>query len=268
MTELTSIKSFIEEGETIVQKRGKVKLTKIPQKNTTDSLLERVSRGKVGILLIPVLLFELFVCIQGFNYYHNFLGFSALGAISVSLCVECFYMYYSSKEGDYRKTVMKYLFLCISIFTLAFSTYTTDNNLKAYKEGIETSKVKLSEKLAQLEKQVEMNNSERSQIDEQMSVYLKRELITKGNRVLGPRRKEIDQNLKSLMLQQESTRVKLSSISSNSSSIPIIKQIEIMTVKTIVTIIVFALIQIAICISLAEIILSFKNSPEKYNKIK
>jgi hypothetical protein len=255
MSTANQIKNFIQAGEgTPVLNEEKELKINFPQKNTGPNIFQRAVKNKTGFLIIPVLMFELFVCIQSYNYYHNTLFFSSLGALSIALCVESFYMLFSSRKGPFKETVMKYLLLAISIFTLAYSTYSRDENLIAFKEGIETSKVKLSLKLGQLEKQVELNNKEREQIDQQMSVYIQRELITKGNRVLAPRRKEIDSNIKSLLKEQEAIRLQLASVSESTASIPLIKQMELLTIKTMITIIVFALIQIAICVSLSEIV--------------
>jgi hypothetical protein len=209
-----------------------------------------------SFLVLPISLFEILVCYLGFKFYQT-IGFDKFSAFSLSFATECFYMYFSSRRGTIN-TGIRVLFLTVSIFTLSYNAYIKDPNLVTYKEGLGLEKGSLLERMNQISAKLKDSKNEMSLLRTEMGVYIKNELITKGNRVLGPRRNYLNRQTEKLLIERNQLNRSLKKLNVNSTSIPIIKQLSILTVRTLITVLVFSLIQIAICISLPDVIDSFK----------
>lgn len=218
----------------------------------------KFSNGLAKIYLIPIVLFEIFVCVQSYSYYQKHLAFGILGSISLSLCVEFFYMYFSSKKGNKPQILLKYLFLGLSVFTLAYSSYLSDESLSLYKENKYSTSKTLKSEQQRLAEQLRENSERQKLLNQTMEAYLKENFLTKGTKVLKPQRIKLSNNREVLLMKMENNRKEINLLNKTDHSISIAEEIKNLSLKTFMVIILFGLVQFSICISLPEIILKIK----------
>ncbi len=229
--------------------------TKKTKRLNPEALLEKFSHSRV-FLVFPILLFEILVCYLGFQFYRT-IGFDNFSAFSLSFATECFYMYFSSKRGPIN-LLIRVMFLTVSIFTLSYNAYTKDANLVDYKNNLAKKGTIITDRLRTIERDFTNLEKERALITKEMEVFIENEMITRGNDVLKPRRIALNNAYNKLITEKKSLENRFENYSKTSSSLSINEQLSILTIRTLITILVFSLIQIAICISLPDVIDSLK----------
>lgn len=248
---MQTIKNYLKDEvySKSVDKEKVLRKINFPHRSTANlSMKQLVS---LFIILI-IVMFEVFVCIRSFEYYFSQLSFPFIGAISCALLIEALFMSYSAKSGI-KNTILKYIFFTISIYTLAYSNISTDKNLQRLTDSNQNKIVSVEKEIAFINNQLNAYKDELIQIGEQMSVYMKNELVTKGNRVLAPRKKEIEDYIEKLQNRLEIKNKTLDELN-DSSKISILNNLDKLSIKTIMIILVFSIIQIAICFTLKDFI--------------
>jgi hypothetical protein len=208
-------------------------------------------------LLIPIFLFEILVCVIGSQFYIS-IGYSNYSAIVLAVSIESFYMYFSSRSSV-RAIVIKLILLTISITTLSYSAYLKDANVRESIISLQKSIAEGELRLVSIgNEEMDLKAKER-EIEDDMKVYREHSKVSKGNKILGPRRLAIDSERASLKNERLLIKKSLKVSRGNLSSQGVFKNINILSIQTIMTILTFAVIQLSICIALPELVKDQKN---------
>lgn len=210
------------------------------------------------LLLISILMFEGVVCLLGSQFYET-IGYSVFVSIVLAVSGELFYMYFSTRK-DQGGRVLKLILLSVSVSILSYSAYVKDENVANKRLVVEESLRASKRRLLEVDNELANLKVEQHQIDKDMESYRKFDKITKGNMILAPRREEIRQRRESLLLQRNELKNE-----SNAKGEELVKQsffsnISILTIKTIISIIVFTVLQIAISFVLPDVFEKLKSS--------
>lgn len=207
-------------------------------------------------VIVPVLLFEILVCVLGSQFFYE-IGYSFYSSIVLAVTIEVFYMYFSSRR-DIKSVLIKTVLLSISVTTLSFSAYTKDKNIQNNLLALSTEIKDNESRLIEVNSELKNLKKEELSIEKDMMVYREHELTTKGNAVLAPRRKELKERRD--LLHKERTLLKSYLKEGNQELInqSFFKNIPILTIQTIISILVFTIIQICICIALPDLIEDFR----------
>lgn len=221
-------------------------------KNSIEKLSDiELGKIKVAPLVISIFLFEILVCIIGAGFYKS-MGYGLIEGAVIATTTECFYMWFSSKRS-LKSHIIRVVLLCVSVFTLSYSSYIKDENIQ---KAIYLMKADISDSELRLkEVNVALSNIkvEELRIEKDMEVYREHSLITKGNNRLAPRRKELINKRNSLLGERLQLRNNIKNVGNNLVRQSFFTNLGILDIKTIVSIVAFAVLQLAICIALPDI---------------
>jgi len=236
----------------LLSKNTKIKNIEPFREEKNQKVSVNMKRINAGGVLIPIILFELLVCSLSAGFYLS-IGYKAHSALILAITIEVFYMYFSSKR-DFKSLAIKTILLAISVTTLSYSAYTKDlnviNNLNLIKEEISDSK----ERLAEVNRELASLSVEKQQIEKDMELFREYKKATKGNRVLAPRRKELKQRRVSLMEERINLGHAIKKSGRRLVKQGVISNITILSIQTLISILAFTVVQIAICIALPDIL--------------
>jgi len=217
---------------------------------------KRFSVSFNGYLIIPIILFEIVVCFIGANFFKS-VGYSTGTAITLSVSIESFYMFFASRR-DFTSQLMKIVLLLISVTTLSYSAYSKDEKLMEWRSFMKNDLVLLEKEIMNNQKELFGLSNKEKEINKDMEVYRKHDLTTKGNRVLSSRRENIKNQRSSLLKEIKSLKLSLNSKREEMINQNVLNSFGLLTINTLITILVFSIIQICICISLPEVVDSWK----------
>lgn len=227
--------------------------------NLTPSIDEsKVSKilnlKKVGAItfLIPIIMFELLVCWLGTEFYQS-IGYKLIPSAIIAVTIEFFYMYFSSSRGV-KQTLLRITLLGISVTTLTYSAYKKDENVLRKAQASKASISDTKNRLLVINQELSHLQVENENIEKDMAKYREHELVTKGNRILEPRRKALLSKREKLNSERKNLLVRSQNQTHQLLSQSFISNFSILTIQTLVSIIAFTIIQIAICIALPDII--------------
>lgn len=215
---------------------------------------DRINSASV---IIPIILFEILVCFLGAQFFHT-IGYSYYSSIVLSLSIEVFYMYFSSKR-NLKSLIIKTILLTISVTTLSYSAYTKDinvqNSLNLINTRIEDNKQRL------IEVNIELSNlkTEKESIEKDMEIYRQHNLASKGNLILAPRRNEISIRRDNLINERNELKASIDHSGDQLINQSFIGNIKILSIQTIISILVFSILQLSICFALPDLLDGLKN---------
>ena len=128
--------------------------------------------------LPPVALAEAMIVYLSTQFYVQ-LDFAQTHALILALCVELFYMQFSTAKTVGGK-MMKWALLSYSIFTVAYSTYSRDEGLKKFQQHRQQHIQILESKLAANRIQIKQTQKEFRSLQTSMEIYQKHEKISMG----------------------------------------------------------------------------------------
>ena len=210
-----------------------------------------------SIVLIPIIFFEILVCIIGSQFYTK-IGYSLYSATVLAVTIEVFYMYFSSKKS-FTATLLKIVLLSVSITTLSYSAYLKDSNVNENKTRLQKSITEGELRLSSILEDQRALKVKDQNVEKDMEIYRKHSMASKGNLVLGPRRSSINSQRSELKIERSSIIDSLNLGRAELSTQSVIKNIGILTIQTLMTILTFSIIQIAICIALPDLINKLEN---------
>ncbi|OUS00273.1 hypothetical protein A9Q84_00035 [Halobacteriovorax marinus] len=214
---------------------------------------KKVSAASV---LLPVIFFELLVCILGSKFYLS-IGFDFFTSIVLAVTTETFYMYFSSMRSV-KASFIRTVLLTVSITTLSYSAYQKDTNVMNLVNSLESDISESRNRLKEVSTEIVSLKKEELNIERDMEVYRKHDLASKGNRVLAPRRLELSNRRIRLSGERGELRQFIEKKSTKLSSQSFIGNIKILTIQTLITIVTFSIIQLSICIALPQILTEIK----------
>lgn len=215
-----------------------------------------LSKLNASSILIPIILFELLVCFLGAKFYTS-IGYDWYSAVILSIANESFYMYFSSKR-DIKSSAVKVVLLLISVTTLSYSAYSKDENIIRYNRQTESTIKDLTTRQDMINSELSNIEKEKDQIEKDMELYREFKKATIGNKILAPRRDEIQKRRESLLGEKKSIKNELEAKTISLIKQSIFSNMEILSIKTIISILAFAIVQIAICLALPEILETLK----------
>lgn len=235
-------------------------ITNLDRREVNDSSFQKrnidFKRLNASSVLIPIILFEILVCSLSAGFYKS-IGYKAYSATILAITIEVFYMYFSSRK-DIKSTLTKITLLAISVTTLSYSAYSKDKNVTnsiiLIKEEISDRKERLKEVNAELASL----SIQKAQIEKDMELFREYKKATKGNKILAPRRKELKDLRASLLKERNNLLISIKDAGDKLVGQSIFSNISILTIQTLISILAFTVVQIAICISLPDILAQLK----------
>jgi len=224
----------------------------------TEEMGEKISLAKINAssVLIPILFFEVLVCILGAKFYIS-IGYGVYSAAILAISIETFYMYFSSKLTK-KALIIKTILLLISVTTLSYSAYSKDANVIKNNKRIESSIKESSDRLVEIGNELIYIRKEKEQIEKDMELYREFKKATIGNKILEPRRIEIQTRRESLLKEREKIKTEIENKTQNLVQQSIFTNLNILTIQTIISILAFTVVQIAICIALPDVLDTLK----------
>jgi hypothetical protein len=226
----------------------------LPNKSTRVRLTEKMITG--GVILFSIALFEVLVCILGTKFYTS-MGYDFSSGLILAVTIEVFYMYFSSRKS-WGSMFIKIVLLLVSISALTYSAYIKDQNVQNsiihLDKSLQSSYLylKLTENSLLNLKKIELS------IEKDMKSYRDYDLITKGNRVLKPRRDALAKK-RELLIEEKNKVLRKIKITNNARiDQGIISNIWILSMKTIMSILTFTILQISICVALPDVLDSLR----------
>lgn len=232
-------------------------LSNVQDRQTIYDGGEKFSLSKInaGSVLIPIVLFEILVCILGAKFYIS-IGYGAYSAITLALTIEVFYMYFSSKK-DIKSWVIKLTLLLISVTTLSYSAYIKDANIIANTELIQSSINESKNRLVEITKEFSNFASEKEQIEKDMELYREFKKATVGNTILAPRRLELQSRRTELLRERDLIKSEIDREGKVLITQSFFSNFKILTIQTLISILAFTVVQIAICLALPDLLKTF-----------
>ncbi|MFG1594221.1 hypothetical protein [Halobacteriovorax sp. CON-3] len=199
-------------------------------------------------VFFSIIAFELMVIFRGKEFYSS-IGFTLIESYVLAFTVEAFYMYFSAQKGRLLKALALILF-AVSVVTLSYYAYQSDKNVNSHVQALESDINDVKANIERIDLGLKEVLREKSEIRKDMIAYRDREFISKGNAILKPRREAVNERESKLLADREEQKKQLRRLEKEYSSQGVIKNLSIITMKTIITIVVFGVLQLAICLSL------------------
>jgi len=207
-------------------------------------------------LCFAILPFECLVIHSSYTFFANEVVSPWKGLI-LAICVEYFYMYFSSQKGI-KNFIFRIAFFAVGMFTLFHSNYSSDLDLKTYKESVHSArtdmKLSLTNELNTINHSLSNLVNDEKALESDMKVYREHHMITKGNRILGVKRDKISKARLSLVSRKKIIDEKIESLNRSKREVGIIEGLGHLSMKTWIIIINFAFIQMAICLCLPSLL--------------
>lgn len=211
-----------------------------------------ITKINAGSVLLPIVLFEILVCILGSQFYLS-IGYKAYSAIILAITIEVFYMYFSSRR-DMKSTFIKLVLLGISVTTLSYSAYIKDKNVINSNKLIQSELSDSESRLLEVNNELSLLKNEKFQIEKDMELFREYKKATKGNQILAPRRKELQERRKDLLGERKVLKADIHRSGNKLVNQSIFSNLNILSIQTLISILAFTIVQIAICIALPDIL--------------
>ncbi len=211
-----------------------------------------ITKINAGSVLLPIVLFEILVCILGSQFYLS-IGYKAYSAIILAITIEVFYMYFSSRR-DMKSTFIKLVLLGISVTTLSYSAYIKDKNVINSNKLIQSELSDSESRLLEVNNELSLLKNEKLQIEKDMELFREYKKATKGNQILAPRRKELQERRKDLLGERKVLKADIHRFGNKLVNQSIFSNLNILSIQTLISILAFTIVQIAICIALPDIL--------------
>ena len=211
-----------------------------------------ITKINAGSVFLPIVLFEILVCILGSQFYLS-IGYKAYSAIILAITIEVFYMYFSSRR-DMKSTFIKLVLLGISVTTLSYSAYIKDKNVINSNKLIQSELSDSESRLLEVNNELSLLKNEKFQIEKDMELFREYKKATKGNQILAPRRKELQERRKDLLRERKVLKADIHRFGNKLVNQSIFSNLNILSIQTLISILAFTIVQIAICIALPDIL--------------
>ncbi|MCF8060461.1 MAG: hypothetical protein K9K67_14255 [Bacteriovoracaceae bacterium] len=161
---------------------------------------------------------------------------------------------FASSQSDKRLVFFRFILLSLSMTFLGYSTYKSDENLVYFKADLVTEKSNITSEIKHYERQLKRIEKDLNTLDGSMKVYLKHDLVTKGLKTIAPERERLAQERGRVKASLAGLKNGLGKLNSRLVSVNLIDTLEILTIKTYVTLVTFFVFQTLICIILPDIL--------------
>lgn len=212
---------------------------------------------------VPILIFEVVVVMMGSRFFNRNLGFDLVPSLSISLCVEYFYMYFSAKK-TIGASILRYSFFLVSISCLTYGFYVDDkslnNELKAIEERVNKENETIALEKLTIKAALANISKEEMGLEKDMDEYRKHGLITKGKKILSSEKKRIEeQRIYLLEKLKDNNNILQKEKSLHNQKIGFWRSINLLSIKTKIAIFTISIIQIGICFALPELLENIKS---------
>ena len=230
----------------------------IAKKSKTPPSLKSAS-----LLMIPTILAECLLLTFSYLFYLE-LGFSFGLACCAALCVELFFMLASGSKKMLLQT-LRWIIFGYSAFTVSYSTYINDPNIKSAAKQSEQQMAHLEYQLEQ-QKQVANNLMQKQQaLMADLAVYRQHNLVTRGRGVLSKEQDFIANGIKENQLAITALISQIGDLKQAQigHSVFAFANLKVVEMRTWVVIMFLALIQLLSSICTNEFANSYRNYQSK-----
>ena len=201
-----------------------------------------------AFILVPVLAVELAVIYLSAQFYRS-IGITIILAFTLAISAECFYMI-SSSHNNFKQNMLRNMILMYSIFTMSYGTISQDKRVNSERRELKSKLIQFNTSNNLLLKEIANLNVERASMLEMLEMYKERSLLTRGQKIIGPKLSTLNSKKEKLISKFDTNRAAHTLLQNELSSksyisLGILKRLELGTYFLI-----FGLILLQVCSSI------------------